>query len=76
MEGRFQYFLFGSDSVRAYRDGGVEAVLKRKDNDELSGHCWIYDDQYHTAVDVLDEYDGWMEWEQISKEEYEQLMCK
>lgn len=69
------YFLFGYDITRTYNDGGIECVIE-----DISKGCdyatYMFDRRYldlSDPIDLLETYDGWDGWIEITEEDYIQL---
>jgi hypothetical protein len=70
-----KYFLFGHDIVRKYEYGGIKAAIRGIANgDDFATYSFNanYPDLSDPA-DLLEAYDGWDAWVEITKEEYMEL---
>ncbi|MFA5366659.1 MAG: hypothetical protein WC333_02145 [Dehalococcoidia bacterium] len=65
------YLLFGEQAVRAYEDGGVEAAVESVKNGEGSVYHW--NSNRDNPMSLLGEADGWEDYTEITKEEYDQF---
>jgi len=66
------YFLFGEEITRVLETEGIAAAVKAaKDGAIYATYYW---DEYASPGELLSEYDGWNDWMQITKSQYEKLL--
>ena len=68
------YFLFGGRPCESYDSGNLEDVIELLGYGEGTLH--IYDDKKHDAFELLDAFNGWLDYRVINKQEYNQLKTK
>jgi hypothetical protein len=66
------YFLFGEEVCRLYHDESVEAAVKFAKKDGGYG-LYHYNTKTNTPDELLAEFEGWSEYAQLTKEEYDQF---
>jgi hypothetical protein len=71
-KGEDYYFLFGEEVCRLYHDEGVEAAVKHAKKDGGYG-LFHYNTKTNTPGEILSEADGWIEYAQITKWDYDQF---
>lgn len=69
---KITYYLFGSDAVRVFHNEGFEQLLKEADGHHGSAGLLAWDES-HPSHELLEAYDGWMDWVILTKEQHEQL---
>lgn len=69
------YFLFGKTVTRFYRDNGFEELMQMIDEDDtqFEVNLYVYHPDHCTPSDLLGAYDGWGDFEVITREEWEKL---
>jgi hypothetical protein len=67
------YYLFGEDVVTSYNEGGLDDVVKAIQNG-AQFNMYHYSRYESTPSDLLYEYDGYWEFAEIDKLEYETLL--
>lgn len=70
-EPKKKYFLFGYHASRSYhRNGNVDEII----SSDIDHHSLSVNINSENAVDIiLESYDGWDEYTEITEEEYEKL---
>jgi hypothetical protein len=68
------YFLFGERPCESYDSDNLEHVIELLGYSEGALH--IHDDKKHDAFDLLDAFNGWLDYRVITKEEYNQFKTK
>ena len=63
------YFLFGSGIIDAYNDGGMRAACKYARN-EWDWSVFCFEHGTTMPFELLDAYDGYLEWILIDEKEY------
>ena len=67
------YYLFGEDVVTPYNEGGLDDVIKAIKNG-ASFNTMHYNVHENSPGDLLYEYDGYYEYTELDKLEYETLL--
>ncbi len=69
------YFLFGKSASSAYDDNKGMAHVKRAIA-EWGGQPFVFDPAITSAVELIDEYDGWEGYCVITEKDYNSLTNK
>ncbi|MEX0598887.1 MAG: hypothetical protein WD512_20555 [Candidatus Paceibacterota bacterium] len=67
------YFIFGAQACRAYNEEEDEDIIDELQN---GGTLYEYDPNKETPIDLLNAYEGWDAFAQITKGEFDDFNNK
>lgn len=72
------YFIFGEVAAKIYHNEGFDKLFDMQSDDQTSIELCLheYDSLRHTPSDLLEAYDGWGGYAEITESEYNQLVLQ
>ena len=68
------YLIFGEQPIKTYHNEGIEALIEEIHSDKsFDGAIHEYDPEKQTGIQLLDDYDGWNGYAEITAVEYRML---
>lgn len=67
------YYLLGEDAVKEYHETGIDGVLDRHKNNEITYSAFIFTEGVTPSENLADVMDGWWNYTTITKEEHDKL---
>jgi len=72
-EMKVTYYLFGEDACREFEEEGIDSVVERYEDNDLTYETFKFIDGVTNSASLIESYDGWNGYAILTQEEYEKL---